>query len=63
LGDKFVTQLGPGRQVCRPASSYSVRAGRQVCRPSHAKLGLKDWAKAEKVEKVVCLSCTSTIQV
>jgi hypothetical protein len=34
LGDKFVAQLGPGRQVCRP---------------SHAKLGLKDWAIGTKL--------------
>jgi hypothetical protein len=37
-----------GQQTCRPARTELVLAGRQVCRPSRAKLGLKDWANADK---------------
>jgi hypothetical protein len=47
MGDKFVAQLGPRRQVCCPSRTDLGLAGRQVCRLSLAELGLKDWANAK----------------
>jgi hypothetical protein len=43
-GDKFVAQLALIQYELGDKFVANIGAGRQVCRPSRAELGLKDWA-------------------